>query len=476
MNRFIPKLLFVGFMLALPLLSSAQNNIKLTYQGELRQAGTPPSGVYDFEFRLYDAANGGTEMAPHNTVHDLSVDEGLFSTELDFGVFPFEHDSLWLEIAVKEDAQSNYTVLLPRQALTSAPYAMHARIVGANGVVSGSIEDNTITAADLAPNSVGSSEIIENQVQRRISNGCPAGEAMVSVQPDGSVNCDSVGGPALWNRDNTSGIVWTPSNVTIGGEGLVGAASFVVRSPNTSGYGGMYVNTDSPVDGRPFYGYSVNGEPQAWTEYQQDEDSWKLTVNNLARLVVTGDDRVGMGVNTPTESLDVGQNLRVRGLGNSSGAALSPVYVNDSGVLSNGPTLHHYTLTGVDFTANTDITDFRRQSNGYAYFISGNGTMAAPVHLPEGAVITAIVASFVDNTTENLRFRLTRSGITSNTATVMSEFFSSGQSSSLRTVSPSTINFANVSNDDFGYFVYISSDAWDAFSSRVRALKISYLL
>jgi len=45
---------------------------------------------------------------------------------LDFGASPFNGQARWIEIGVRKDSNSTYTVLAPRQAITAAPYALSA--------------------------------------------------------------------------------------------------------------------------------------------------------------------------------------------------------------------------------------------------------------------------------------------------------------------------------------------------------------
>ena len=98
-----------------------------TYQGRLTDAGSPANGAYDFEFRLYDAASGGSQVGSTVPLADVTVSNGLFTVQLDFGAAAFQRDARWLEIGVRPGAGSDAcTTLSPRQALTAAPYALHA--------------------------------------------------------------------------------------------------------------------------------------------------------------------------------------------------------------------------------------------------------------------------------------------------------------------------------------------------------------
>jgi len=96
-----------------------------TYQGRLTDGGNPANGSYDFQFRLYDAAAGGSQVGSTVTKASVNVTEGLFTVSLDFGGV-FDGTALWLEIAVRPAGGGSYTTLSPRQALTAAPYALYA--------------------------------------------------------------------------------------------------------------------------------------------------------------------------------------------------------------------------------------------------------------------------------------------------------------------------------------------------------------
>ena len=96
-----------------------------TYQGQLTDGGSPANGPFDFQFRLYDAAAGGTQVGSTLQVGDLAVANGLFSTNLNFGQGAFGGGARWLDIGVRPGASGGaYTVLTPRQELTPAPSSL----------------------------------------------------------------------------------------------------------------------------------------------------------------------------------------------------------------------------------------------------------------------------------------------------------------------------------------------------------------
>ncbi len=100
---------------------------EFTYQGQLKDGGSPANGDYDFEFRLYDADTGGTQIGSAFPVDDWPVIDGLFTVEVDFGAGAFTTDARWIEIDVRVDAVGiPYTTLSPRQPVNAAPVALYA--------------------------------------------------------------------------------------------------------------------------------------------------------------------------------------------------------------------------------------------------------------------------------------------------------------------------------------------------------------
>lgn len=122
-----------------------------TYQGQLTDGGAPANYVYDFGFRLYDAATDGTQIGTKQSVSDVAVTDGLFTVQIDFGNGIFARDARWLEISVKADDEMDYITLAPRQPLTPAPYAIHASTLDWGQVWTGSGTGMDLTGSALGP-------------------------------------------------------------------------------------------------------------------------------------------------------------------------------------------------------------------------------------------------------------------------------------------------------------------------------------
>lgn len=94
-----------------------------TYSGQLSSGGLPANGAFNFSFRLYTAAVGGTLLGT-DAINGAQVSDGVFTVILnendEFGVSAFNGSRRWLEVSV------NGTPLAPRQELTATPYALFA--------------------------------------------------------------------------------------------------------------------------------------------------------------------------------------------------------------------------------------------------------------------------------------------------------------------------------------------------------------
>jgi hypothetical protein len=99
-----------------------------TYQGQLRNGQGAVSGPCDFQFSLFDALTAGTQIGSTQTKSAVTVENGVFTVQLDFGNTAFTGDARWLQIALRSPAGGGaYTALAPRQPVTSAPEALTLR-------------------------------------------------------------------------------------------------------------------------------------------------------------------------------------------------------------------------------------------------------------------------------------------------------------------------------------------------------------
>jgi hypothetical protein len=136
--------------------AGALSNV-FTYQGQLQQSASPVNDNCDFQFSLWNAPGGGSQIDSTETASGVPVVNGLFTALLDFGPGAFTGDNRWLQIAVScPYGTGNYTTLAPRQFLSAAPYALYASSAGTAGDLSCT---GCVGSSDLAPGAVTSSKI-----------------------------------------------------------------------------------------------------------------------------------------------------------------------------------------------------------------------------------------------------------------------------------------------------------------------------
>ena len=202
MNRTL--LLAAAFAASLGLVAAGAHGQALgtafTYQGELQQAGAPADGSFDFQFRLFDAPNGGAQIGPTVDGPGVQVRGGLFALPLDFGPAQFAGDAQWLQIAVRPSGSGPYTTLDPRTPITPTPYALGAAVA----------LGDSVTGLSIVDGSVGSADIDAAQVQRRITGSCPAGQYIRLVNQDGSVTCGADAGGGVTSIATGAGLTGGP--------------------------------------------------------------------------------------------------------------------------------------------------------------------------------------------------------------------------------------------------------------------------
>jgi len=106
-----------------------------TYQGRLIDANNAADGLYDFQFKLFDASSDGNQLWWDVNTPEVDVIDGYFTVELDFGSV-FDSNAVWLDIGVRPGELGDpnlYTSLSPRQLIAPAPYALYAKTAGSGG-------------------------------------------------------------------------------------------------------------------------------------------------------------------------------------------------------------------------------------------------------------------------------------------------------------------------------------------------------
>ena len=131
---------------------------EFTYQGQLQSSSAPASGSFDFEFLLFDASAGGTQIGSTLTRNGVAVANGIFEVNLDFGG-SFPGANRFLEIHVRQSGGGVFTTLTPRQSVTSAPYSVKSltsdNATNAANATNATNATNAATANGLSASCVG---------------------------------------------------------------------------------------------------------------------------------------------------------------------------------------------------------------------------------------------------------------------------------------------------------------------------------
>ena len=187
-TRFLLSIMFVALaqLALIPQCLAVPQGTAFTYQGRLDDNGQAASGNHDFEFRLFDMASGGSELALQSR-SGVAVVDGVFSVQLDFG--DLGGDQRWLQISVRPSGGGSFELLTPRQTIDAAPYASRA-LVAQSATIANSVAANSVSGSSIINGSVGGADVDNSQVQLRINGICAPGFAIREITGNGNVVCE----------------------------------------------------------------------------------------------------------------------------------------------------------------------------------------------------------------------------------------------------------------------------------------------
>lgn len=225
-----------------------------TYQGRLTEAGSPANNTYDMQFKLFNTPDVGTgEELGTVTKTNVDVSNGVFTVVLDFGEDVFDGSDRFLEIAIRPAGSIDpYTVLAPRQPITSSPYAV--RSVKA---------DSAETAANATLlGGLPSSGFVQNTTAQQVAtNFNISGSGTASIL--NATTQFNLGGSRILSAAGTNnmfaGIGAGANNTTGGGNSFFGDGA---GANNTTGgfnaiFGRGAGNNNSTASGNSFFGTSA---------------------------------------------------------------------------------------------------------------------------------------------------------------------------------------------------------------------------
>ena len=237
-------------------------NTAFTYQGKLTDGANPATGDYDMQFKLFDTATIGTGHQQGAAIINpsVSVTAGIFTVQLDFGAGVFSGPPRFLEIGVRQMGSPDpYTLLSPRQAVTSTPYSVRSlnssvadvlssACVGCVtstqiGSVAGSSVTGTIPVASIPAGS-------DSYVQNTISEQAPAS---FNIRGSGTINGSFSASTAFITSTASANIFNATTQFNIGG-----SRAFTVLSFSQNVFAGVNAGAANGIGGsNSFFGHGA---------------------------------------------------------------------------------------------------------------------------------------------------------------------------------------------------------------------------
>ena len=165
--------LIISLNLLLTLAALAQTT-EFTYQGKLTDSSVPPTANYDFQFRLYDAVSGGTQLSSTLTRTNVAVASGIFTVQLDFDN-QFTGAGRFLDISVRVAGGGAYTLLTPRSPITSSPYSVKSLTAEVAAFATNAENATNVSGGTVSGNGAGITNINGSSVTGTITTATIAG-------------------------------------------------------------------------------------------------------------------------------------------------------------------------------------------------------------------------------------------------------------------------------------------------------------
>ena len=277
------RIAFIMMLAALSLntiAATAQQTTGFTYQGRLDVSGLPANANYDFLFFLFDALSGGAQQGASASRPNVMVTNGIFNVSLDFGA-TFPGANRFLEIRVKPAGGPTFTVLTPRQQITSTPYAINAAQLGgvsATGFLQNGTSQQGSANFNISGNGTVGGTLTGNVVNATTQYNI-GGNGVLSVAGDGNIfaglgagTSNSGGGSnsffgANAGESNTDGYYNSYFGADAGRANQTGTLNAIFgfyaghsnTSSNNSFFGAQAGDSNGTGSSNSFFGYGAGG-------------------------------------------------------------------------------------------------------------------------------------------------------------------------------------------------------------------------
>ncbi len=299
-----------------------------TYQGRFVSGGSPANGAYDFEFKLFDALTAGNQIGSTVLKGAVDVNDGYFTATLDFDSGAFSGTARWLQIGVRPNGSGTYTTLTPRHELTPNAYALYSDRTNGIDVSGGNVGIGLTNPGTRLTVAGGDISLVDGAITRLTIHHDGLTSLPVSAHSShvfttggggGAFPFNEYGNVVIRGRHDSSvrggfavytGIATDPRLAILAG-GAVGIgtsapASRLHVNSGTANEAAIFQSTDIATvislkdDTTTGYGYAL----------VRIGDILDLKTQDVTRVRITADGRVGIGTIAPQVELDVSGNIR----------------------------------------------------------------------------------------------------------------------------------------------------------------------
>lgn len=375
MMKTLTTIFAATFILLVALAVSAQTTA-FNYQGKLTDAGTPQAN-YQMQFKLLDAAVGGTQIGSTISNNSVAVANGVFSVLLDFGTNVFTGADRFLEISVRRNINENYTILAPRQQIASSPYSIRTLSAQQADTALNAQKLGGVAASEYVTNSNVGSSFIRNGTNQQTADFNVSGNGLIggnvgigTTNPLGKLHV--IGDNMRYQTPNgkimdfSSGsvldIVARNTGLAISSSGA-GNDNNVYLNPN-AGNGNVTVGTFAPISkftvgtSSASYGFTHTDGGIIVGSYINSLGGWFGTKTNhslhffandsLPLATLTSQGRFGIGTRIPQSGLEL------RGIGTQTQQRITDDSSGNSLVLQGGAG-GNMKVTGYNYNTNTAV-------------------------------------------------------------------------------------------------------------------------
>ncbi|HVF46556.1 MAG TPA: tail fiber domain-containing protein [Pyrinomonadaceae bacterium] len=221
------------------------------FETKLPNEVTPATDVYQMEFKLFDAAAGGTQVGATNVVGAVDVQNRSFSVWLDFGAAAFSGPDRYIEISYRRNSTQPFATVPTRERVLSVPYAIRAlNATSADSITGVDLSDFVLTTdprlSDDRDPLPGSGHYIQNRTsQQPTSNFSISGNGRAA----GTLTGNIVSATTQFNIGSLHMLSGSSSNVFAG----VGAGD-VTTGINNSFFGRIAGQVNTSGTSNSFFG------------------------------------------------------------------------------------------------------------------------------------------------------------------------------------------------------------------------------